>query len=388
MSAIDVSSLGIIALVPDRWSGMWQARHHLLSRVAEQCHVAWMNPAHHWRSILRPRAAAPSSDTEAPHCARLKICEAPLWLPRFYSQPRLNDMTLALRLRSARESLIRAGAKYIVLYVWRPEFAPALRLVRHHLSCYHIDDEYSFAASKVPMSASELFLLQQVGQVFIHSDTMLRAKGGINPHTSHIPNGVDYARYSVMVPEPDDLRAIPRPRIGYSGWLKPQINWRLLQALAERHSDWSFVFVGDQQRQPEVADNVARLRRLPNVHFLGGRPTAALHGYVQHFDVALMPYELNEYTHFIYPVKVHEYLAAGSPVVASPLPNLREFENVLTLADSVDEWSCAISTALMTGDNQRARQARQVVASRHDWSTLAGRVVSILQTRLQPGAPQ
>jgi glycosyltransferase involved in cell wall biosynthesis len=297
-------------------------------------------------------------------------------------------VTLRLRLRAARQSLIRAGARYIVLYVWRPEFASALRLVKHHLSCYHIDDEYSFAPTKVPMSATELHLLQQVGQVFIHSDTMLQAKGGINPHTSHIPNGVDFARYSARVPEPEELRAIPRPHIGYSGWLKPQMNWGVLHALAARHPDWSFVFVGDQQRQPEVADNVARLRQLRNVHFLGGRPTAALHGYVQHFDVSLMPYEMNEYTHFIYPVKVHEYLATGSPVVASPLPNLREFENVLAFAGSVDEWSCAIGTALQTGDNQRARQARQVVASRHDWSALAGRVVSILQTRLQPGVVQ
>ena len=386
MSGIDVSSLGIIALVPDRWGEMWQARHHLLSRVAEQCPVAWMNPAHHWRSILSSRRV--TGDVPTPEGTQLRICNAPLWLPRFYSQPRLDDMTLALRLRNARESLIRAGAKYIVLYVWRPEFASALRLVRHNLSCYHIDDEYSFATSKVPMSTSEMWLLKQAGQVFIHSDTMLQAKGGINPHTSHIPNGVDYARYSEMVPEPDDLRAVPRPRIGYSGWLKPQMNWGVLQALAARHSDWSFVFVGDQQRQPEVADNVARLQRRPNVYFLGGRPTAALHGYVQHFDVSLMPYEINEYTRYIYPVKVHEYLAAGSPVVATPLPNLREFENVLTFAGSVEEWSCAIAQALTTRDNEHARRARQVVASRHDWSALAGRVVSILQTRLQPGVVQ
>jgi glycosyltransferase involved in cell wall biosynthesis len=388
MSGIDVSSLGIIALVPDKWGAMWQARHHLLSRVAEQCHVAWMNPSHHWRSIVRRRGAASASDHSIPEGTRLRICDAPLWLPRFYGYPTLDEMTLSMRLREARRWLTRAGAKYIVLYVWRPEFASALRLVGHHLSCYHIDDEYSFATSKVPMSAAEMQLLKQAGQVFIHSDTMLQAKGGINPHTAHIPNGVDFARYSAMVPEPDDLRPIPRPRIGYSGWLKPQMDWGVLQALAERHPDWSFVFVGDQQRQAVVAENVARLRTLPNVHLLGGRPTAELHAYVQHFDVSLMPYEMNEYTHFIYPVKVHEYLATGSPVVASPLPNLREFENVLTFAGSIEEWSGAIASALSTRDNQCARQARQVVASRHDWSALANKVLTILQSRLQPGVAQ
>ena len=149
MSEIDVSSLGIIALVPDTWGDMWQSRHHLLSRVAEQCHVAWLNPAQHWRSILHSRGTQPSNHAAIPEGTRLRICDAPVWLPRFHGQPRLNDMTLALRLRHARKSLIRAGAKYIVLYVWRPEFASALRLVRHHLSCYHIDDEYSFSTSNV-----------------------------------------------------------------------------------------------------------------------------------------------------------------------------------------------------------------------------------------------
>jgi glycosyltransferase involved in cell wall biosynthesis len=352
--------------------------------MAEQCTVAWMNPAHHWRSIFRADGARPV-DTDTPRDARLRICNAPLWLPRFYGQPRLDEVTLALRLRAARTSLVRGGATRIVLYVWRPEFAPALHLVRHDLSCYHVDDEYSFSESATPTPPGEMRLLKQVGQVFIHSTTLLEAKGGINPHTAQIPNGVDYARYAAEVPEPDDLRGIPRPRIGYSGWLKPQLDWGLLHTLAERHPEWSFVFVGPQQHQPEVDANVERLRQLRNVHILGGRPTAALHAYVQHFDVCLMPYEINGYTRFIYPVKVHEYLASGSPVVSSALPNLLEFGSVLTFAGTVDEWSDAIARAIAMRGDERARRARRDIARQHDWSTLAGRVMSILRTRLQPG---
>jgi glycosyltransferase involved in cell wall biosynthesis len=382
---IDVSSVGIIALVPDQWGDMWQARHHLLSRIAQQCSVAWMNPAHHWRSILRGRRDARRDPAETPQETRLRICDAPLWLPRFHAQPRLDEVTLALRLQTARKSLLRAGARHIVLYIWRPEFAPALRLVSHDLSCYHVDDEYSFSASPAPISPNEMELLTGAGQVFMHSETMLQAKGGINPHTAHIPNGVDYPRYSLAATEPDDLRAIPRPRIGYSGWLKPQIDWRLLQRLAERHAAWSFVFVGPVQRHRDVEEKVARLRELPNVHILGGRPNSALHRYVQHFDVCLMPYAIDGYTHFIYPVKVHEYLATGNPVVASALPNLREFVAVLQFAGDVDEWSCAIARALATRGDAEARQARRAVARRHDWSTLAGRVTDILQSRLEAG---
>lgn len=380
---VDASSVGIIALVPDRWGDMWQVRHHLLSRIAQRCTVAWMNPAHHWRAIPRRRRDTAPAGTEAPPDARLRVCEAPLWLPRFYAQRRLDELTLKWRLRAARKSLLRAGARRIVLYIWRPEFAPALGLVSHDLSCYHIDDEYSFAASPGPISADELRLLKEAGQVFIHSATMLQAKGGFNPHTAQVPNGVDYVRYSTPVDEPADLRPIPRPRIGYSGWLKRQMDWPLVQRLAERHPRWSFVFVGPMQPHRAVEDSVRRLRHLPNVYILGARPTAWLHAYVQHFDVCLMPYAIDGYTHFIYPVKVHEYLATGNPVVATALPNLREFADVLSFGGCVEEWSWAIARALATLDDQDARLARRAVARRHDWSTLADRVTAILQNRLQ-----
>jgi glycosyltransferase involved in cell wall biosynthesis len=382
MLGIEMSSVGIIALVPDQWGDMWQARHHLLSRIAQHCDVAWMNPAHHWRTIFRPKSHT-DDRVEAPPEARLRICDAPLWLPRFYAQPRLDNATLALRLQAARKSLLRAGARHIVLYIWRPEFASALGLVPHDLSCYHVDDEYSFSPTSSPIPHDEMRLLKEAGQVFIHSETMLGAKGSINPHTAHIPNGVDYARYAVAAPEPDDLRAIPRPRIGYSGRLKPQIDWGLLQRLAERHREWSFVFVGPLHHHRDVEDNVARLRQWPNVYILGGRPTSTLHSYVQHFDVCLMPYAIDRYTHFIYPMKVHEYLATGHPVVASPLPNLREFDQVLLFAGDADAWSYAIARALATRCDEQLRHARRAVARRHDWSTLASRVTSILRSRLE-----
>jgi glycosyltransferase involved in cell wall biosynthesis len=309
-----------------------------------------------------------------------------VYLPRFYGQARLDAITLSLRLKAARDSLISNGTQYVVLYLWRPEFASALHLVRHDLSCYHIDDEYSFSTTSVGTSEDELTLLEQVDQVFIHSGTMLRAKGGINPNTAHVPNGVDYERYSTAADEPADLAGIPRPRIGYIGWLKPQMDWPLVQTLVRRHSNWSFVFIGPEQRQPEVQKQIAQLRQATNVHLLGARPTAVLHAYTQHLDVCLMPYEVNPYTEFIYPVKVHEYLAAGNPVVASPLPNLREFSNVLSLACRPDEWSAAIAAALESRGDERLRSARRLVAQRHDWSALSKKVVSILATRLSQGS--
>jgi UDP-galactopyranose mutase len=257
--------------------------------------------------------------------------------------------------------------------------------VPHDLSCYHIDDEYSFSTTETAPAAGELELLKQAGQVFIHSRTMLDAKGSLNPHTAYLPNGVDFAAYSSPADEPPDLAAIARPRIGYAGWLKPQLDWELLIALARAHPEWSFVFVGPQARKPEVEDAVAQLKAAGNVHFLGSKPTSMLHAYTRNFDVCLMPYATNWYTRFIYPVKVHEYLATGNAVVATALPNLREFSDVVAFARSPSEWSAAIARGLSTQGNDTFVRARQAVAKEHDWSTLAKRAVGVLAGRLAEG---
>jgi glycosyltransferase involved in cell wall biosynthesis len=194
---------------------------------------------------------------------------------------------------------------------------------------------------------------------------------------------VDYATYSASADEPADLARIPRPRIGYAGWLKPQLDWELLVTLAKRHPSWSFVFVGPQLPRPEVEAAIERLRTLGNAHFLGSKPTAMLHAYTQHFDVCLMPYEINWYTQFIYPVKVHEYLATGNAVVAATLPNLADSGR--RAPRSLDEWSCAIERGLSTRWDTALVQARRAVAQRHDWSALAGKAVSILEARLDAG---
>jgi glycosyltransferase involved in cell wall biosynthesis len=129
-----------------------------------------------------------------------------------------------------------------------------------------------------------------------------------------------------------------------------------------------------------------------NVHFLGPKTTAELARYPQHFQACLMPYRIDEYTKFIYPLKLHEYLASGAPVVGSRLPTLDHFDHVVSLAQGSEQWSGAIAQALTPAQNSvAARQARQAVARAHDWSAIVGRIAAVLGARLGfhvPGGPQ
>ncbi len=379
-----VGEVGVIALVPDRWGEQWQPRHQVLSRLGRYFPAVWVNPAPDWRDVWQQpdRYRVPDPRPEP----GLRIHSPDRVLPRFYRPAWLARATLKKRLQGARNQLLRNGCTKIVLYVWRPEFAPALSMLRHDLSCYHIDDEYTFATRDRPIPEAERGLLQRVDQVIIHSPALMEKKGQVNPCTYFVPNGVDFEAHAASCPEPEDLRGIARPRIGYTGWLKNQLNWDLLELLAGRHPEWSFVFCGSV-RHPELEDRVAKLGRLPNVHMLGGRSSAELARYPQHFDVCLMPYRDDDYTRYIYPLKLHEYLAAGTPTVGTPIRSLESFGSVVELASEPDDWSAAIERALRDGSEER-RLERQAVAREHDWECLVHRIAQHMADALEPEIAQ
>jgi glycosyltransferase involved in cell wall biosynthesis len=107
--------------------------------------------------------------------------------------------------------------------------------------------------------------------------------------------------------------------------------------------------------------------------------------YAQHFDVCIMPYVLNDYTNYIYPLKLNEYLASGRPVVASPTRLLKEFDGTIQLCGSPEQWSAALSTALQPQANSaEARKVRQEIAKKHDWDTIVRVIVRIFCQRLGP----
>jgi glycosyltransferase involved in cell wall biosynthesis len=275
-----------------------------------------------------------------------------------------------------------------VLYLWRPEFADSINLVDHDLSCYHIDDEYSFSPIERELDAREAQLIRRVDQVFIHSPAMMEKKGKLNPNTLFVPNGVDYQMYITPAPEPAELLGIPKPRIGYTGNLKTMLDWRLLLELSSMHPEWSFVFVGRMLDHSDVQQIRGELARRQNIYVVGPQPSDSIPSFVQHLDVCIMPYKVDGYTKYIYPLKLHEYLASGNPVVGSPIPALQAFKEVVLLASGSHEWSSMLTQALSPKENTSERRtARQKVAACYDWDLLVEKLAGALAGRLGLGFP-
>lgn len=370
-------------------------RHHVLRRLARQFPIVWIEPAHNWRDYLLPSGDRfMAADRWSEPFPGLDIF-TPGWRNPLVHRPSwLRTAALASRLAAARRRLLDRGAQRILLYVWRDEFAEALDCVRHDISCYHIDDEYSFSERDVPNSARETRLIQRVDQVIVHSLALMRKKGGVNPRIALVPNGVDFRSFARPHEEPADLAVVPRPRIGYAGVIKKQLDLALLVRLALARPQHSFVLVGPVLNVSGKEEHVARLRQSPNVFFLGAKPAEVLPAYVQHFDVCLMCYEVNDYTNYIYPLKLNEYLATGRPTVSSPIDAVRSFSEVVTIASTHAEWLEAIDAGLGVAANTPATvEFRQAYAHEHDWDALVERIAGLFHdalaradsTRGQPG---
>lgn len=374
--------IGVCALVPDVWDKIWQPRHYVLMQLARYFHITWVNPAPEWRYMFRNSSVQNANHTAADLPAGFSVYE-PTWLPTLYRPEWLGRYTFNTRLNRVRRLLMSRGCRKIILYVWRPEFGCALDAMPFDLSCYHIDDEYSFSEVEVEVAPAEKALIEKVDQVFIHSPGLMEKKGAINRNTTFIPNGVDFAAYANPAPEPRDLAIIPRPRIGYTGYLKKQLDWPLLIELTRRHGEWSFVFVGPKSPHPEIMRALQELSSYRNVYFLDAKPSRILGAYPQHFDACIMPYRVSAYTNNIYPLKLHEYLASGRPVVSAPIRSLLNFSKVIALADGFEEWSNALTATLgPAAACPEAATARQMIAREFDWKKLVHVIAQTLCERI------
>jgi len=358
-------------------------RHQVMSRLSRYFNVLWMEPARSWRDVWGNGNgdSSPGAAFEAPppDLPGFQVWDPSRRLPTFYRPRFVADLTRRARVLQGVSRLRKAGCERTVLYLWRPEFSYALDSAPYALSCYHVDDEYSFSTTEQPTSEEEAGLLRRADRVILHSPGLWETKAHLSALPAMVPNGVDYRAYSTPRDEPPELRNIPHPRIGYVGVVKRFLDMPLLLEVARRRRDYSFVILGPVLPLDGDQAPFDRLARLPNVHMLGVRAAQELPAYTQHLDVGIMPYDVDGYTKFIYPLKLHEYLAAGLPVVGTPIRTLQDFDGIISLATGPEEWCEALDEAVSPMSASAGRVAeRRSVARSFDWGRITHRIAMIL----------
>lgn len=179
-----------------------------------------------------------------------------------------------------------------------------------------------------------------------------------------VENGVEVDRFSAPTTLPDDLPAGTGPLVGFHGAVAGWFDFKLFAEVAARLPDWRFVVVGPID--PTVAGEAAGLTGRPNVDFIGERPGASMPAYVQAFDIGAIWFRINAMTQAVSPLKMYECLAAGKPVVATPLPACQASPSVQT-AGTTGEFVEALLNAAGRIDDAGRRAGALAEASAADW---------------------
>ena len=256
----------------------------------------------------------------------------------------------------ARIKVFMLGHSFHKPLVWT--YHPFMLGIVNKLNCgplvYHCVDDLS----AVPGVDSDAFngeerkLLAGCNTVFVTSEALKNKCALFNSNTHYFPNVVDAEHFGQARkngPLPKDLKAIPTPRIGYIGALSDfKVDFALMQDVATARPDWHWVVIG-AEREGQHSPLVDALHALPNVHFLGDKPYTDLPDYLRGLDVGTLPTLVNEYTRSMFPMKYFEYLAAGVPVVSTPLEFTKHHQSGLQIAQGALDFEQAITVQLDRG---------------------------------------
>jgi len=274
---------------------------------------------------------------------------------------RLNRLFLIAQIRLAALLL---GFRRPVLIVFLPHMEGLVGRLREALSVYYCTDEHAAfpGVDTASVRRAEEALLRKVDLAFATAPEILKNKQHLNANFFYSPHGVDFDNFTRAfdeeLPEPTDVAHLPHPVIGYFGAIDRWLDLELIHMLATARPEWSFVLIGKQ-----VIDT-SMLAALPNVHLLGQRPFGELPAYGSRFDVAIIPFMLNELTVSVSPIKLKEYLAMGKPVVSTPLPAVVDFaaaHGLVEIASKPEEFLERIEHALANDSRELALRRREAV---------------------------
>src|ERR1043165_4808116 len=182
--------------------------------------------------------------------------------------------------------------------------------------------------------------------------------------------------------DPADQMNIPHPRLGFFGVIDERMDLELLSALAQARPDWHLVMLG-----PVVKIDPENLPKLPNLHYLGMKTYDQLPGYLGNWDIALLPFALNDSTRFISPTKIPEYLAGGKPVVSTPIQDVINpygKQKLVSIAGVVDEFVQSIEDILQWKKEDTAKWLTRVdqQLSQNSWDYTWKRMMTLIESSI------
>lgn len=236
---------------------------------------------------------------------------------------------------------------------------------------------FKFAPPELRVREAKLFAKADV--VFTGGQSLFEAKQSQHSNIHAMPSSIDAAHFAQargIIDAPDDQRDIPSPKLGFCGVIDERMDLDLLDKISELRPSWHFVMIG-----PVVKIDEQTLPRRNNIHYLGSKNYQDLPQYIAGWEVALLTFALNDSTKFISPTKTPEYLAAGKPVVSTPIRDVvhpYHDEGLVYIARTPEEFIAAAETAMQEHSASKIEQADQFL-SQNSWEKTWTRVANLIE---------
>jgi len=367
---------------------LWTNQHHLMSRLARENRVLFIESL----GLRRPQLAGRDlvrivrrlrRGLAGPRRADGLSVLSPLVLPFHSSRAvrALNARLLpALVCRAARQ----LGFERPILWAYVPQAEALIEQLQPSLVIYHCVDDIS-AHERIDTEsflAAEARFAERADVVLASAPELAKRMRTLSSNVLYAPNVADTAMFSqALDPGATDpaVGALPAPRLLFTGAVSAlKVDMRLLVELAGARPDWSVILVGPVGLGDPGTD-VSALSEAPNIHLIGVRAYEQLPAVLREAQVGLIPYLRNQLTDSIFPMKVYEYLAAGLPVVATPLPALQGVTEIAMAPDAAG-FVEAIEHELAKDTPERRRE-RSAAASAHSWDERMLEIAAAIEAR-------
>jgi glycosyltransferase involved in cell wall biosynthesis len=369
------------------WDGaLWTNQQHLMSRLGRDNRVLFVESLGLRRPQLggrdvRRMARRLRRGLGGPRPSDGVDVLSPLVIPLHASRVTraVNARLLPLQVgRAAR----RLGLVDPILWAYVPQAAMLVDELRPSLIVYHCVDD--LAAQKGidadSVRAAEREFVPQADLVMASAPALAERMRGLSSNVLEAPNVADTELFSTALDAGEvdaGIAALPEPRIVFTGAItQTKLDLALLAGLARLRPDWSLALVGPVGAG-DLDTDVSELAGIENVHLLGSRRYEDLPAVLRGAAAGLIPYLYNELTASVFPMKVYEYLAAGLPVVATPLPALRGASGIEFASDP--EETAASLDRLIADDSPARRAERSRLAAGHSWDARLTDIAAALE---------
>ncbi len=324
-----------------RWDFVFQRPQHLLSRFALESHVFFMEE--------------PIFDAEAEAFISQEKRSEGLTILRPRLRSGLDDAQIQLALKALLANFLStADLEDWVFWYYTPMALQFSEQYKPALVVFDCMDELSaFDFAPKELVKMERKLMQTAHVVFIGGQSLYEAKKHRHNNIHPFPSSIDKIHFGAArfkLQEPEDQSCIGGQKLGFFGVIDERFQIDLIDYIATYRPDWQIILLG-----PVVKIPVEVLPRKKNIHYLGQKSYEQLPAYLAGWDVALIPFKMNESTRFISPTKTPEYLAAGVRVVSTPIRDVVKpygIERLVSIAEDPADFVLAIEYELEAKDKK------------------------------------